>query len=54
MLARTAAQMWLIGGRTPALAPYRRMWEDAIESMIATLVRLPRQQGGLNDSVRII
>jgi hypothetical protein len=32
-------QMWLIGGRTPALAPYRRLWEDAMESMIAVLVR---------------
>jgi hypothetical protein len=34
--------MWLIGGRTPALAAYRRMWEESMESMIAVLVRMHR------------
>ena len=31
-------KMWLAGGQTEALAPYRHLWEEAMESMLAELV----------------
>ena len=31
-------KMWLAGGQTPALGPYRHLWEEAMESMVSELV----------------
>ena len=31
-------KMWIAGGQTPGVAAYRHMWEEAMESMIASLV----------------
>ena len=38
-------KMWLVGGRTEALAPYRRLWEAAMESLIAVLLHRSKPGG---------
>ena len=38
-------KMWHVGGRTEALAPYRRLWEGAMESLIAVLLHRSKPGG---------